>query len=363
MLYYFQDIMLKPIYINGTGLISIQPTFEAEYRFEYIQRYEGVNTIPAMDPEYKTLIPPLQLRRMNRSMRMALFATKLALAEAGAETVDAVITGTGLGCLKDSEKFVEQVLEREGEVLNPTPFIQSTHNMAAATLALALGCKGYNMTYTNNANSLESALLDGMLYLTEHPERQLLLGGVDELGGRSTEFWKLAGYLKTEQPGIPTPTLDAGIGEIASEGAAFFVATASPTKATRARLSAVRFQLNVDDISTFVNEFLTDNGWTTTDIDALILGVNGDSRYDEDYQSVGEMLFAKTPQVAYKTILGEHDTIVGAAIVLATQLLGKSEIPTALQHNKVAPRLIKRILIYNHRRGQHHSLIVLDNEF
>src|SRR5690606_36252423 len=86
-------------------------------------------------------------------------------------------------------------------------------------------CKGYNMTYVNNANSFESALLDGMVYLNEHPDDTILLGGVDELGERTPQFWDIASYLKRDKPAIPTPLAAATPGEIASEGATFFVAS------------------------------------------------------------------------------------------------------------------------------------------
>src|SRR5690606_39056836 len=128
--------MTKPIHIQGMAGISIQPTIEPGYFFDSVLPYSQ-NPIPARDPDYKALIPALQLRRMNKSMRMAIFTAQLALQEAGRTAVDAVITGTGLGCLRDSERFVEALLADEGQSLNPTPFIQSTHNMAAAAIALA----------------------------------------------------------------------------------------------------------------------------------------------------------------------------------------------------------------------------------
>src|SRR5690606_29386489 len=225
---YFHAPMIKPIHIQGMAGISIQPTIEPDYFFDSILPYTQ-NPIPARDPDYKALIPALQLRRMNKSMRMAIFTAQLALQEAGRTAVDAVITGTGLGCLRDSERFVEALLADEGQSLNPTPFIQSTHNMAAAAIALALKCNGYNMTYVNNANSFESVLLDGMVYLGEHPDATILLGGVDELGERTALFWDMAGYLKNEVPAIPTPLAKPTPGEIAAEGASFFVASGQPS--------------------------------------------------------------------------------------------------------------------------------------
>ena len=132
--------MMAPLYIHGIGCISCQPTFNTNYFYEEIISYTH-NPVLLFEPNYKQFIPPLQLRRMNKSMKSALYASKLALQAANWEEIDAVITGTGVGCLNDSERFVETLLEDELQLLNPTPFIQSTHNMPAATIALALKCQ------------------------------------------------------------------------------------------------------------------------------------------------------------------------------------------------------------------------------
>ena len=351
--------MNTPLYIHGKGGISIQPTTEPGYFFDRIQQY-AQNPISAQDPDYKSLIPPLQLRRMNKSMRMAIFASQLALHHANRTTVDAVITGSGLGCLRDSERFVEAILADEGQSLNPTPFIQSTHNMAAAAIALALGCKGYNMTYVNNANSFESALLDGMIYLAEHPDATILLGGVDELGERTASFWDMAGYLKNDKPRIPTAHGGASPGEVMAEGASFFVASGQPGPHTIGKVTAVEARLDTDDSAAFVSQFLQKNGGDARAIDAVLLGYNGDARYDGIYGDLTRTLFADTPVVGFKHVLGEYDTVVAAAVAIALQLLGEQRIPAALQLDGPQPQSLNRLLIYTQRRGRNHGLVLVE---
>lgn len=352
--------MTKPIYIHGMAGISIQPTTEPGYFFDSILPY-AQNPIPARDPDYKTLIPPLQLRRMNKSMRMAIFTSQLALQEANRTTVHAVITGTGLGCLRDSERFVEALLADEGQSLNPTPFIQSTHNMAAAAIALALKCNGYNMTYVNNANSFESALLDGMVYLSEHPDDSILLGAVDELGERTTEFWDIAKYLKHDTPAIPTPLAVAATpGEIAAEGATFFVASRQPGASAIGKVTAVDTCLETDDSTAFISRFLQKNGLDARAIDGVLLGYNGDSRYDGTYRTIAHALFAETPCVGFKHVLGEFDTVIASALALALQILKKQRIPTSLQLSGPPPQELRRLLIYTQRRGRNHGLVLVE---
>ena len=340
--------------------ISIQPTTEPGYFFDSIRPY-AQNPVPAQDPDYKALIPALQLRRMNKSMRMAIFASQTALQAANRTTVDAIITGSGLGCLRDSERFVEALLADEGQSLNPTPFIQSTHNMAAAAIALALKCNGYNMTYVNNANSFESALLDGMVYLSEHPDATILLGAVDELGERTTDFWNIAKYLKRDASAIPTPLgTPNNPGEIAAEGANFFVASQQPRTSAIGKVTAVETCLETDNSPDLVNRFLRKNGLDADAIDAVLMGYNGDSRYDGIYQDVTQALFAGIPVVGFKHVLGEYDTVIAAAMALGLQLLREQRIPTALRLSGPQPRQLTRLLIYTQRRGRNHGLLLLE---
>lgn len=340
--------------------ISIQPTTEPDYFFDTLLPYSQ-NPIPAHDPDYKTLIPALQLRRMNKSMRMAIFASRLAMQEANRTTIDAVITGSGLGCLRDSERFVEALLADEQNALNPTPFIQSTHNMAAAAIALALQCKGYNMTYVNNANSFESALLDGMVYLSEHPNATILLGGVDELGERTTSFWHLAEYLKQEGSAIPSPLAGPSTpGEIAAEGATFFVASQQPGTSAIGKVIAVETRLETDQPAAFVNHFLQKHGLDTDSVDAILMGYNGDSRYDGIYREVAHTLFTGLPVVGFKHVLGEYDTVIAAAMAVALQILREQHIPVALQVSGARPQGLNRLLVYTQRRGRNHGLMLVE---
>ena len=89
---------------------------------------------------------------------------------------DAVIAGTGLGCLEDTEKFLGSIYTLQEHLLNPTPFINSTHNTIAGAIALAIKCHGYNATYTHRGFSFESALLDALMLASENPEAAILAG-------------------------------------------------------------------------------------------------------------------------------------------------------------------------------------------
>ena len=350
---------MKKIYIHSSCSISIQPSFRDDYFFKEITDYSE-NGIKAIDPDYKEFIPALQLRRMGKSMRMAVYASQKAIENAGGPEINAVITGTGEGCLSDSEKFVEALWENDGGMLNPTPFIQSTHNMAAATVALSLGCKGYNMTYTNNSNSFESALLDAILYLNEYPGETILVGGLDEIGEKATEFWKSAGWLNEENPKIPTD-LDVGSkGEIIAEGAGFFVISGTENENCLGKVLNVKTSFEVENEEKFILNFLEEIHLDISGLDAVILGNNGDSEFDGIYQNLSEKLFLKIPQIVYKNVVGEFDTVTSLAVDLGLKIFQNQRIPDILKLNDLKSKSYQKILIYNQRKGKNHSLILLE---
>ena len=123
-------------YINGIGLISPQHTAEnrgflieiAEYTADYLK---------CIEPVYRNYIDPIQLRRMSRLIRMGISAAKISLQDAGLSMPDAIITGTGLGSVEDTEKILADI-SRQEQFLNPALFIQSTYNTISLQIAIKL---------------------------------------------------------------------------------------------------------------------------------------------------------------------------------------------------------------------------------
>ena len=93
--------------------------------------------------DIKELIPEMNLRRrMSRVVKSGVAAGIESLLEFGDRTaVEAVVTATGLGCIADSEKFLDSLIANEERMLNPTPFIQSTFNTVGAQIALLRGLR------------------------------------------------------------------------------------------------------------------------------------------------------------------------------------------------------------------------------
>lgn len=202
---------LNPVYIQS--LASIHPQGEAvEGRFS------------ACEPDYKTWITDAgQRRRMSRIVKMGVTAGLQCLSNVDVQP-DAIITATGLGCLADTEKFLQSIGAQNEELLSPTPFIQSTFNTIGAQIALLSGNKAYNSTYVHRAFSFESALLDGMMQLQSGDAQNVLVGAVDELTPTVFHIMRRMGAWRKYPAG---------------EGASFFLLGNERTQQSVARIVAV----------------------------------------------------------------------------------------------------------------------------
>ena len=128
----------------------------------------------------RNYVKPLEARRMGKIMKSALLSSLEVLEKAGMATPDAIVTGTEYGCLENSERLLEQI-KAEGEVmLKPTLFMQSTHNTIGSSIAIKTQCHGYNITYTQEAHSLEWALRDAVMLLKSGKCGNVLVGCHDE---------------------------------------------------------------------------------------------------------------------------------------------------------------------------------------
>lgn len=81
--------------------------------------------------DIKVLIPEMNLRRRMSRVVKSAWPPGIGIGcwnSAHGQPIDAIITATGLGCIADSEKFLDGLIAGNETMLNPTPFIQSTFN-------------------------------------------------------------------------------------------------------------------------------------------------------------------------------------------------------------------------------------------
>lgn len=350
--------MKNRIYITGMGAITAQGVWRSSFFDEAEVLQQSISR--AVQPVYKGLIAPAMIRRMSAGIKMGIYASQQALDDAALAMPDAIITGTGLGCSEDSEKFLRNILDNEEEFLTPTSFIQSTHNTVAAQIALRLGCKGYNFTYVNRSVSFESALLDGMLQLQAAEAENILVGGIDEFSDHTYKLLQLVGHVKQDEQHESVKNSISG-GANYAEGSVFFTLSSSKSENAYAELLDVRLKnkLTKEDLQPSIRQFLQENDLEPDQIDALVLGNNGDVEYDAYYGEAAS-LFHSTPTIYYKHLVGQYDSVSAFGLTVAANVLKEQAIPSLLQWNDAEVKTtLKTILIYNQLHGQNHSLLLV----
>lgn len=349
--------MKKSVFINGIGAVTTQGVWRKEIFSEARVLDHAITA--ADQPSYKGFISPAAVRRMSSGIKMGIYAAQQALDEASVTMPDAIITGTGLGCAEDSDKFLRSLWENDEQFLTPTSFIQSTHNTAAAQIALQLQCKGYNVTYVNGAISFESALLDTLLLLHSGEAENVLLGGMDEVAEQTYSFLQAGGYIKAD--GVrETVKTSTSLGVNYAEGAHFFSVSGNKTASSYAKVVDVTLQneLEVSAIAPFLQDFLAKNNLQQADIDAVIFGYNGDEQDDLFHDALQQELPSAVP-LYYKHLSGQFDSCSAFGLMVAAFVLKQQTVPSILYWNdNHRPKTTwKNILIYNQYKGKDHSLV------
>lgn len=351
-----------PVYINGIGAVLPQEiNFKEKLPDQLAERNEVFQQIAA--PDYKNFINPRELRRMSKIIRMGIVAAKTAMAEAEMENPDAIITGTGMGCQADTEKFLNSMIDDNETLLNPTAFIQSTHNTIGAQIALMLGNNNYNLAYVHRTFSFESALLDSMLMLADDSSKNILLGGIDEITEESWLIRTKIDYFKQEPSSNLELLSNKQPGALAGEGVAFFVLSSMKSENTFAKIKDVKTffrPAGIPAIEQQIESFLSRNKLKINDISLLISGYNGDAEFDSVYRKIEKRLFSNTSIACYKNICGEFDTSASVAVALAAKIIQTSQIPQMMFVKNTNPKDVDRVFIYNQFRNVNHSLILLE---
>ncbi len=332
------------MFIRALASISPQPSFGATSLQDVVE-YNS-NRLNCIEPDYREYIDPKMIRRMSRIIKMGVVAATKCLHNGGIAVPDAIVTGTAYGCLEDTGVFLNRMIEFNEEMLNPTSFIQSTHNTVGAQIALSVKCYGYNNTFVHRGFSFESALLDGVLLLRDKEVKNVLIGAADEITNISFDILNRFGIYREQTVSNLSLISNPARGTIAGEGAAFFLLTDEASRDNVATLDATHtFYKPADAAETIseINAFLEAQSLSAADIDLVVAGKNGDVVNDQVYDMVINAVFQATPQSTYKHLCGEYPTSSAFALWYATTLLKPA----------------KTILIYNHYKNIHHSLILI----
>lgn len=349
------------VYIKGIGNISPQNTIDSNIFLDDIVNHDA-GFLTSIAPNYKEFINPIQLRRMSKLIKMGISASKLCLKDAGIENPGAIITGTGLGLVGDTEKFLNQVLDYNEEFLAPTAFIQSTHNTISGQVAIALQCFNYNNTYSHRGFSFESALLDGMLLIKDKDAENVLVGGFDEITPEHHSIVKKTRWVKNETIKSLELLNHKTQGTIVGEGVGFFSLTGEKenTYAKIKDIKTIYKPETKEEIEAKISQFFNENDLTKDDIDLVVLGINGNVDTDDIYYHLADNYF-DTNYAYFKHLSGDYHTVGTFALWFAANTIKHQKVPEVARFRKenFTERPIKNVLVYNHFREVDHSIFLL----
>jgi 3-oxoacyl-[acyl-carrier-protein] synthase II len=298
------------------------------------QAYTDRGRLETICPDYKSILPAKSLRRMSHTVKMGTAAALRCLQDAGIEKPCSISVGTSLGCLADTAKFLSQMQESADRPLNPTAFIQSTHNTVSGQIALILGCTGRNFTFSQNEASFEAALADSAMFLQAGLGSSALVGGIDEA----------------------TPELEALLAEAGcaggaddlplGESAAFFVLETQKKAEALARIASFGTYWGInsgEQLLKIAEDIISAAGLVKEEINMLLAGDAG-AENAADCKLLAHY-FCQAAYVEYCSYCGRHDNSAAYALWQASKLISSGK----ASHG----------LIYSQGRGKSHSFILV----
>ena len=349
----------SPIYILSAKQISLQQPLSENWMQEPI--VYGTPFARSIDPSFKDYISPIEARRMGKILKRAVVTSKEALKAADLERVDAIITGTGYGCIENTEFFLD-ALSNEGEqLLKPTYFMQSTHNTISSLVAIQTKNHGYNVTYAHKGISFDSAMQDAWLQFQLGKIDTALVGGHDEMTETFYHILKKGGVMGKDE-------------EHCGEAAVSVVLVASrlceeerrsnPEIQPLCKLTGFQLlhQPTINTIKEAIANLLQFAGKHLSDVDFILTGISGDHQNDQLYLEEAKTLFADKPLLKYKHLFGESFTASGLGFYVAAQCLKAGRVPASLFVNAedINDKQPKCILLYNRSDGKNCSLTLLE---
>ena len=186
------------------------------------------------------IIPPMQLRRLDRPSRFAWAAAHQALKDAG---MDARVYGERMGLTvgtltggsEASEVFMRPYFEKGPEGASPMVFPNCVANAASGHVALAFGIKGPSSTQLERENATFAALDQALHWLHRGMADAVLVIGTDGLFPLQMELLRRTGRFSLKGD----PIANAGTGYLPGEGAqAFMLETRAHAESRGARIRA-----------------------------------------------------------------------------------------------------------------------------
>jgi 3-oxoacyl-[acyl-carrier-protein] synthase II len=335
------------IYIKSSEAITAQNTFNTIDILSETITIDS-NYLECLSPDFKEHLDVKLLRRMTKILKIGVTSAKVCTEKSKISIPDAIIVGTGMGCIEDTAKFLNQIIDNDEQLLNPTPFIQSTHNTISGQIALIMQCKNYNLTFTQKSHSFEHALIDGCMLLKDNEARNVLVGGIDEIIDASYKLMSISGCINESSEIKP------------GEGSTFFIISTEKNEYCKSELKNVAVYNNMSShkfFKNYINDFLKMNDLSFNDIDFVVSGMDENSTDDKFYKEFMN-IFSNCSIAKYKHLVGEYDTVSSFGLFLANNIIANNRIP---KHAILIDKKIKLNIgiALNFSKGKDLSILLL----
>ena len=352
------------IFVLSAKQISMQQPLSEEWMDNPIM-YD-VPFTRSIDPSFKEYISPIEARRMGRILKRALATSKEALKTAGCDTVDAIMTGTGFGCIENTEFFLD-ALSNEGEqLLKPTYFMQSTHNTISSLVAIQTKNYNYNATYAHKGISFESALHDAWMQFRLGKIGSALVGCHDEMTETFYRIMKKGGVMGQDDERCGEVAVSVVLSRHCEERSNPDMSALRQAQGPQSlcRLTGLKMlhQPTMNDLMDAVTTMLQLAERSLADVDYILTGISGNHENDKAYLAETKTLFGDKPLLKYKHLFGENFTASGLGFYVAAQCLKAGRVPSHLfvNANEASDKQPACIMLFNRSDGKDFTLTLLE---
>lgn len=367
----------RRVVVTGIGLLSPLGTSPSELHAALLSGASALKEITLFDTERLRVrrggevefdpgdfLGRANFRPIDRTGRLSIVATHLALAESGWDEESragrelCLVLGTTFGSVRTIAEFDRRAVEAGPKYAKPFEFANSVINAAAGQTAIWFGLRGTNSTVAGGAAASLKALAYASDMVRSGRADVVLAGGAEELCFESFYGYHQAGLLAGaphphSAPGRPSPQGERGAEEPCSipfaaarngfslgEGAVLFVLEEAEAAAARGAtvLAEVLGHASAFDpsrgadaesaaaaIERTVTLALADAGCEAASIDALSVGASGSVAGDrQEAAGLARALGGRAAEVAVLAVKGQLGESLGASGALQTVALLES---------------------------------------
>ena len=334
------------IYIKNAAQVSIQQPLCDDWMTAPVLPSQQLEH--AIEPDYKPFIASMQARRMSNVLKRAISSAKTATLGMAGDTLDGILTGTGLGCISNTRKYLQSMLEGGEEGLSPSLFMQSTQNTIGSQIAIALQCHNYNITFSHRGTSFDSALYNALLKFELGEFHNALVCGVDEM---DEECFAITEELE-QSPDLENVPFHA---PFYGENAVSLLLTDSSNDALCKIAGDLLFRPSDEKLLSSLKKINSENRL----IDAIILGTNGELENDREYDRLHQLLCPNAVKICYKCIFGESFSMSSIGVYVGAKIIEKGFVPEFLQSSGEKGIRPNTVLVVNHFHATDYSLTLL----